>query len=132
MSKPDSQYPEDWKIAARKDWHRHVVLLEDGDAEGAAFFIQQSIEKYLKAFLIEKNWKLKKIHELDTLLDYAVDFDSSLEKFRVLCERATGYYFTERYPILVPSGLTEKDIIADRKEAVKLIEALFGDEEIET
>jgi len=57
-------YPEDWRKIAEKDWHRMEVLLEDGDPEGAAFFLQQSLEKYLKAFLLERGWKLRKIHEL--------------------------------------------------------------------
>jgi HEPN domain-containing protein len=121
----DSLYPDDWKKAARKDWHRIAVLLEDNDADGAAFFLQQSIEKYLKAFLLERGWKLKKTHELDTLLDYAVGFDSGLEKFRELCERVAGYYFTERYPMLVPSDLTVEDIEADKAVAEEMIKALI-------
>ncbi len=82
-----SLYPDDWIVVARKDWHRTAVLLEDGDPDGAAFFLQQSLEKYLKAFLLGKGWKLRKIHELDTLLDYAVEFGADLEEFRELCER---------------------------------------------
>lgn len=120
----DSLYPEDWRKIAEKDWHRMEVLLKDGDSDGAAFFLQQLLEKYLKAFLLEKGWKLKKIHELDTLLDYAVEFDSSLEDFRGLCERVTGYYYTERYPTIIPSDLTTDDIKKDRAEAKKLIKAL--------
>ena len=42
-----SIYPADWIAVARKDWHRMTVLLEDGDPDGAAFFLQQSLEKYL-------------------------------------------------------------------------------------
>ena len=49
-----SLYPDSWKGVVRKDWHRMDVLLDDDDAEGAAFFLQQSLEKYLKAFLLEK------------------------------------------------------------------------------
>lgn len=125
-----SVYPDDWLGVARKDWHRVAVLLEDGDPDEAAFFIQQSLEKYLKAYLLEKGWKLRKIHELDTLLDYAVDFDSKLDEFRELCERVTGYYYTERYPLIVPSELTTEDIKKDRFEAEKLIKSLFPEEPI--
>lgn len=124
----DSLYPEDWKKAARKDWHRVDVLLKDSDAEGAAFFLQQTIEKYLKAFLIEKGWKLKKIHELDALLDYAVEFEPGLERFMDLCEKLSGYYFTERYPILVPSGLTTPEIADDKSMAKELVCELFPGE----
>ena len=124
----DSFYPDVWKKAARKDWHRITVLLKDGDAEGAAFFLQQSLEKYLKAFLLGNGWKLKKIHALDTLLDYAVDFNPSLKEFIDLCERVTGYYFTERYPTVIPSELMTEDVENDKAEAMKMIKALFKNE----
>lgn len=126
----ESLYPEDWKEAARRDWHRITTMIKDDDAEGAAFFLQQSLEKYLKAFLLERGWKLRKIHELDTLLDYAIEFDSTLEKFIDLCERVTGYYFTERYPMLIPSELITEDIKKDKGKAAKLIKALFSEEPI--
>lgn len=48
----DSPYAEDWLKVARRDWHRLHVLLNDGDADGAGFFLQQAMEKYLKAFLL--------------------------------------------------------------------------------
>lgn len=123
-----SIYPDDWLNVARKDWHRMTVLLEDGDPDGAAFFLQQSLEKYLKAFLLGKGWKLRKIHELDTLLDFAVEFDARLEEFQGLSERVTGYYYTERYPLIIPSELTTEDIKKDMVEAKKLIKALFAKE----
>lgn len=39
-------------------------MLADGDAEGAGLFLQQSLEKFLKAYLLGKGWKLKKVHTL--------------------------------------------------------------------
>lgn len=123
-----SLYPEDWKKAARKDWHRVYILINDSDAEGAAFFLQQALEKYLKAFLIAKGWKLKKIHELDALLDYSKEFNHRLERFVDLCEKASGYYFTERYPMLVPSGLTTSEIANDMSIARELVCELFPEE----
>ena len=65
------------------------------DAEAAGFFLQQSLEKYLKAFLLKHNWKLRKIHELDALLDEAAKFQQDLETYRDLCERVYGYYIAE-------------------------------------
>ena len=67
----DSPYAEDWLKIARRDWHRIHVLLNDGDADGAGFFLQQATEKYLKAFLLTYEWKLKKVHTLQSLLDEA-------------------------------------------------------------
>jgi HEPN domain-containing protein len=129
MTEPqDSHYHDDWIKMARKDFRRISVLLKDEDAEGASFFLQQSLEKYLKAFLLQKSWKLKKIHDLDTLLGYAAEFDERLNIFIDFCEKVTGYYFTERYPVLIPSELTIQDIKSDKAEAKRFIKALFPDE----
>lgn len=126
MSKyQNSFYPEDWKEIAEKDLRRVKRNLDEGDFEAAGFFLQQSLEKYLKAFLLEKGWQLRKIHVLSTLLDYAVEFNPNLEIFRSLCERATNYYFTERYPQLAAPELTQKDIMRDLTEARIFIETMF-------
>lgn len=91
----NSLYPEDWKRIARKDWERMKRNLRDKDAEAAGYFLQQSLEKYLKAFLLQHNWKLKKIHALHDLLSDAVKHNPDLESFRKLCERVSGYYFAQ-------------------------------------
>jgi tetratricopeptide (TPR) repeat protein len=65
---------DEWMQIARKDWRRAERNLKDRDPEAAGFFLQQSLEKYLKAFLLKHNWKLRKIHELDALLDEASKF----------------------------------------------------------
>ena len=83
---------------ARKDWRRVQNMLEKKDAEAAGFFLQQSLEKYLKGFLLRQGWKLKKIHELDALLDDAVKYNPNLKVFYELCDRVAGYYFADRYP----------------------------------
>ena len=120
----DSLYPPDWFMVAEKDWHRIKIMLDNNDAEAAGYFLQQSIEKYIKAFLLERGWELRKIHELDALLDEVVKHNSNLESFRNLCERVSGYYFAERYPALIDTELTLKDIEKDMEEAKKLIKVL--------
>ena len=56
---------KDWVRIARTDWERTRRNLMEKDISAAAMFLQQSIEKYLKAFLIQHGWKLRKIHRLD-------------------------------------------------------------------
>ncbi|HUF42029.1 MAG TPA: HEPN domain-containing protein [Verrucomicrobiae bacterium] len=68
---PGVSVADEWLRIARKDWRRAERNLEDRDPEAAGFFLQQSLEKYLKAFLLKRHWKLRKIHELDALLDEA-------------------------------------------------------------
>ena len=76
---------EDWKIIARKDWDRMKLHINAGDSEAAGFFLQQTLEKYLKAFLLQHGWQLKKIHALHDLLNDAVIHNPKLEDFRKLC-----------------------------------------------
>jgi HEPN domain-containing protein len=126
----NSRVPEDWKVVARMDWQRVKRNLRDQDAVAAGFFLQQCLEKFLKAFLLSHNWKLRRIHRLDTLLDYAVNYDDSLEVYYELCERVSGYYFADRYPPLIPSELTCKDIEKDMQESEKFIKMMFPEEEL--
>jgi HEPN domain-containing protein len=128
--RPDSLSPPDWFKIARKDWTRIHYMLEKEDAEAAAVFLQQSLEKYLKAFLLQGGWKLRKIHELDALLDDAAKYSPDLENFRDLCERVSGYYFVDRYPLLYDSELSCEDIKKDLEEAKRFIQTMFPEEKL--
>jgi hypothetical protein len=68
----------EWMRIARKDWRRAERNLKDRDSEAAGFFLQQSLEKYLGAILLKNNWRLRKIHEHDALLDEAAKFQGNL------------------------------------------------------
>jgi len=121
---------DEWLQVARRDWRRIERNLRARDPEAAAFFLQQSLEKYLKAFLLRQNWKLRKIHDLDALLDEASKYNRDLEKFRDLCERVSGYYLSERYPPLGPTDLSSEDIRRDLKEAVEFVKKMFPRERL--
>lgn len=125
-----SSVSDEWLAIARKDWKRVERNLREKDIEAAAFFLQQSLEKYLKAFLIKHKWKLRKIHELDALLDGAIGYKAELENFRALCERVSGYYFAQRYPPLGTFDLTSADIKKDLKQARKFVRIMFPDEKV--
>jgi len=120
----ESLYPADWLRIAEKDFKRAQKLLNAGDPELAGFCLQQAIEKFLKAFLLSKGWELRRIHNLDALLDEAVVYDPSLEKFRSVCQKITAFYYIERYPFIVETGITEDDVRASLKQIKKLIEKI--------
>jgi HEPN domain-containing protein len=125
MAKRNSSFPTDWMNIAFKDWRRAKRMLDVKDAEAAGFFLQQSLEKFIKAFLLAQGWKLRKIHELDALLDDAVKLKLDLEKFRDLCELVSGYYLAERYPIFSAAGLSCEDIKENILRARKFIKMMF-------
>lgn len=118
-------YPTDWLEIARKDWTRVRIMYAEADYEAAAFFLQQSVEKYLKAFLLGHGWSLKKIHELPALLADAASIAPGLVSYRSICARLSGYYLAERYPPVAGSGLTAEDIRDNAKSARMLILDLF-------
>ena len=126
----DFMDPKEWKKIARKDWERVERNLRDDDAEAAGFYLQQALEKYLKAFLLQYGWKLKKIHTLHTLLNYAVVYKPELESFRQLCQKVSGYYIIDRYPLFAASGLTSADVQTDLEEAKRFIGMIFPEEKL--
>ncbi len=89
MVPEESRYPDDWFRVAEKDLNRAERSLRDDDPELAGFCLQQAVEKFLKAFLLRKGRELRRIHDLEALLDDAVTYDPSLEQFRPICQRVT-------------------------------------------
>lgn len=124
MPPKESPYPKDWLSLAEKDLARVRRSLRDRDPELAAFCLQQAVEKFLKAFLLSQGWKLRRIHDLEALLDDAVAHDPSLDQFRDLCQKITNYYVVKRYPLAVGGGLTEEQVRASLKAAQRLIERI--------
>lgn len=124
MPHEESRYPADWVRIAEKDLGRVDRLLDENDPELAGFCLQQAVEKFLKAFLLSKGWRLRRIHNLDTLLDDAITYDASLEKFRSVCQKISAFYFLERYPFLIETGITNEDVRASLDEAKELVENL--------
>lgn len=124
MPHEESLYPADWVRIAEKDLRRVDRLLDKHDPELAGFCLQQAVEKFLKAFLLSKGWRLRRIHNLDALLDDAITYDTSLEEFRNVCQKISVFYFVERYPFLVETGITEQDVRASLDEVTDLVERL--------
>jgi len=127
MPPEESRYPLDWLRIADKDLGRAEHLLSIEDAEAAGFFLQQALEKLLKAFLLANGWELRRIHDVEALLNAALEYDETLEPFRSVCQRVTGFYFAERYPILIDSSLTIDDVTISLGESRALFDRLKSD-----
>ena len=124
MTNRESAYSEDWFKKADEDVMSAQVLLSSGILGASAFHMQQAIEKYLKGFLLSKNWKLEKIHDLEKLLDEAAKYKTKLEKYRTLCRVVGEYYTEERYPYLVSSELTVTELLKNLKDIKKMIKEI--------
>ena len=90
---------EDWILLADKDLYASKILLKDDYplTNIVAFHCQQAIEKYLKAFLIENDVPLTKIHDLiklNGLIKEIKDLGIDRKKLLVIDE----LYVESRYP----------------------------------
>jgi HEPN domain-containing protein len=100
------------------------IYISIDDPEGAGYHLQQSVEKYLKGFLLYKGWKLKRIHDLEVLLNDALKYEKTLEKYRNLLQKVTGYYVIDRYPLASAPTLTPEEVGESIAEAKELIQQL--------
>jgi len=121
MTGKESLYPQRWFQKAEQDLRRAHHLLEWGDPSGSAIHLQQAVEKFLKGYLLSKGWKLKRTHNLEALLNEALKHDPSLESYRAACRKISSYYVLERYPLPVPTELTETEIKESLRAAEEII-----------
>jgi HEPN domain-containing protein len=126
MPPKNSLYPQDWFRIGEKDLKRAEHLLNVNDPEGAGYHLQQAVEKYLKGFLLSKGWKLKRIHDLEVLLNDALKYEKTFDAYRTLCQKITGYYVIDRYPLPSAPTLTREEVQESVIEAEKLIQRLKG------
>ncbi|MEN6358383.1 MAG: HEPN domain-containing protein [Armatimonadota bacterium] len=124
MTPKESSYPSDWLNIAQSDLDRAKRMLDDDDPDAAGFFVQQTVEKHLKAYLLYHGWQLMRIHDLEALLNEALTYDSSLEDFRHLCQKASGYYFINRYPMPMSVGITVAEVRESLDQAITMIDTL--------
>jgi HEPN domain-containing protein len=127
MSEKESSLPEDWFEKGDEDKKAVEILLKHGGSVSvSSYLIQQMLEKYIKGFLLSKNWRLKRTHDLEELLDKMVEYDLSFEEFRELSQEATAFYFFERYPFF-GSELSREEVERIYKKSLELIRKIEED-----
>jgi len=64
-----------WLIKGESDLKSAKILLDAADVltDIVCFHSQQAVEKYLKAFLTDKDVRFEKIHDLEHFLSYAYE-----------------------------------------------------------
>ena len=90
-----------WAQKAERDFKVACGLMrrwEAGFGDAACFHCQQSVEKYLKARLIEIGVTFPRTHDLSTLLGLLLSHDPLWQCFDVACQTLTKYAVDVRYP----------------------------------
>lgn len=125
MRETDSTLPQDWFAQGDLDLKAAEILLDQGGPLSVvAFHIQQAVEKYLKGFLLSTGWTLRRIHDLELLLQEALSRDADFAPFLPFCQRATEYYIETRYPLGIQSPLQE-DVLKQDLDTAREIAALI-------
>ena len=94
----DASVPEAWFTQGDMDLQAAELLLsQDGPPTVVAFHIQQTIEKYLKGYLLSVGDPLRRIHDLEVLLREAIAHDVSFTPFLSDCQRITEYGQTKQF-----------------------------------
>jgi len=117
---------KEWIKRGKRDLEvAKVLLTKKAYYEVILFHLQQAIEKYLKGYLIQKGWKLKKIHDLEFLITEAINFHNEFQNYLDFSRKLTAIYFEERYP---PGPVTSyskeevEEILKISKEIINKIE----------
>lgn len=97
MDKPTATYKQ-WLNLALDDLSWTKANLKEKIWYGACFTAQQAGEKALKAYLINQDKNVKKIHDLGALLEECVKIDGNFEDLKLECITLTDYYAPTRYP----------------------------------
>ncbi|MEK7727501.1 MAG: HEPN domain-containing protein [candidate division KSB1 bacterium] len=124
-----SNLVDEWLIFARESLLSAKALTHTDFAPNhiICFLCQGSAEKYLKAYLISKGWKLKKIHDLADLVGDAMGYD---ERFSALLSQAwilNDYTEAGRYPSDVDfESITAKEAEEAIKAAEEVAEFVLG------
>ncbi|WXG39284.1 MAG: HEPN domain-containing protein [Candidatus Freyarchaeum deiterrae] len=118
--KAKEQIVKEWMERGKHDLDAAKILRDSKYFDVAVFHIHQAIEKYLKAYLIHKGWKLKKIHDLESLITKATNFDVAFQKYLDLGRKLNVFYYDERYP---PGPITphSKEEVEEMLEAAEEI-----------
>lgn len=99
MVDDSSPYAQSWLSVALDDIQAAELILDhDGPANAAGIHVQKALEKYLKAYLLFRGWRLKRTHDLAELLEDAIPHDPTFEEYCHVCEEVTKYYLDDRYP----------------------------------
>ena len=97
--KTDENNPLDWLRSAQTRLHSSDLLYPiEGANESVIELLQEATERFLKAYLIERGWKLRKIHDLGALVAEAVNLDPKFSDFEDFADNLTDQFWAQHYP----------------------------------
>lgn len=113
---------QEWLARGSNDLQTARLAFQAGAPTSTiAILLQQACEKYLKAYLVSKGWRLKKTHDLAELVDRAAEYDAAFGDYLDIARRLTAYYLEDRYPPGPPAEYPREEIAEIMGQTEKLI-----------
>jgi len=112
---------KEWIFKGDEDYGFARINLEEGKHFFAqiCFHLQQSAEKYLKAYIVAFDLEFRRIHDLGLLQKICSTRDASFDSLKKDCEFLSAFYIDTRYPVHWPTNFskeeTEKALQAARR-----------------
>ena len=98
--KTNESSPQDWFLLAKERLESTDALVGSrGICYSAVELLQESVERYLKGYLISRGWKLQRIHDLNRLLDFCIDHNPAFSRFIPLAQSLTEQFWAQHYPM---------------------------------
>ena len=110
-----------WLNYANENFKSSKILLDSFLFNPSLQNAQQSIEKYLKAYCIEKGLKLQKTHNIISLVQTLKKENISINILDDEIDLADSIYLTSRYPL----GSSFADFEPDEKICLECIDIAF-------
>jgi HEPN domain-containing protein len=122
MPQTDSTLPNDWFEMGDMDLQAaRILMTQGGPFPIVAFHLHQTIEKYLKGYLLSAGWPLRRIHDLEMLIQQAIAYDHDFVPYLESCQEITEFYIETRYPVGARSPLPSSVLAKSLNVAEELV-----------
>ena len=91
--------PDDWIFLAQERLRAADLLHAAGGISLSGIeLLQESVERFLKGWLVGRGWQLQKVHDLSHLLQACIDRDARFEVFQDFTDSLTEQFWAQHYP----------------------------------
>jgi len=119
----DTDRYNEWFAMAQKDLRSAKILFDhDADNEIVCFHCQQTLEKYLKGYLIAVTGELQQGHNLLKLCKKVMINDNTFNVFLKDMAFVNAFYIETRYPAIDPFIVSKEDT----EECFRIVNTLLA------
>jgi len=94
-----TKYVRDWLERGNDDLSAAKILLKENVSPNTVcFHAQQAAEKYLKGFLAHHRKHVRKVHDLDALLEVCIKVNPVINVLKEEARFLNQFYVESRYP----------------------------------